>query len=133
MAQIQYIYNDGGRNEYFAAKEVNDCVVRSIAIVTGRDYKDVYDEVWSILGYTPRNGIRHNDVKRVMKHFGGIWTPCMTIGSGCKVHLASEELPKGKIICNLSGHVAAVLDGVLNDTYDCSRKGKRCVYGYWRF
>jgi len=25
----------------------------------------------------------------------------------------------------------AVIDGVINDTYDCSREGTRCVYGYW--
>jgi hypothetical protein len=46
--------------------------------------------------------------------------------------LKEDELPKGRIICRLSKHYAAVIDGVLNDTYDCSRKGTRCVYGYFR-
>jgi len=55
----------------------------------------------------------------------------MTIGSGCKVHLCADELPPGKIIVKLSGHVAAVIDGVLYDNHDCSRQGSRCVYGYW--
>ena len=67
----------------------------------------------------------------VMKHLGWKWIPTMTIGSGCKVHLREDELPKGRIVCSLSKHETAVIDGVLNDTYDCSRDGTRCVYGYF--
>ena len=55
----------------------------------------------------------------------------MFIGSGCKVHLKSKELPKGRLIVSCSTHLTTVLNGVLNDTYDCSREGTRCVYGYW--
>jgi hypothetical protein len=56
----------------------------------------------------------------------------MDFGSGCTVHLKSDELPKGTLIVRLSKHLAAVKDGVLHDTYDCSRGGTRCVYGYYR-
>ena len=56
----------------------------------------------------------------------------MRIGTGCKVHLKSDELPIGRIIVRLSKHVCAVIDGVINDTYDCSREGTRCVYGYYK-
>ena len=31
----------------------------------------------------------------------------------------------------LSRHITAVVDGVIHDTHDPSRKGTRCVYGYW--
>jgi hypothetical protein len=57
----------------------------------------------------------------------------MEIGKGCKVHLRADELPKGKIICSVSRHLVAVIDGVINDTHDCSRDGNRCVYGYYTF
>ena len=33
----------------------------------------------------------------------------------------------------LGNRITAVIDGVINDTYDPSRGGKRCVYGYWVF
>lgn len=69
----------------------------------------------------------------MVAHFGGKWHPTMTIGSGCKVHLRADELPSGRIVCSCSGHLVAVIDGVLNDTFDSSRGGKRCVYGYWIF
>lgn len=56
----------------------------------------------------------------------------MGIGTGCRVHLRADELPVGRIIVAVSKHYAAVVDGVLRDTFDCSREGTRCVYGYWK-
>ena len=46
----------------------------------------------------------------------------MQIGSGCTVHVGAEELPPGRLVLKLSRHMAAVIDGVLRDTYDCSRR-----------
>ena len=34
-------------------------------------------------------------------------------------------------IARVSKHFVAVMDGVIRDTHDPSRKGKRAVYGYW--
>lgn len=130
---MEFNYNDGGRSKYFKAERVGDCVVRAIAIATKRDYKEVYKETAKFLGYTPRNGVLNKDTKRLVPHFGGIWVPCMGIGTGCKVHLSKDELPKGTIIVNVSHHLSCVINGVINDTYDCSRNGERCVYGYWKF
>jgi hypothetical protein len=56
----------------------------------------------------------------------------MLIGQGCKVHLRSDELPSGRLIVRVSGHITSMIDGVLHDTYDCSRNGTRCVYGYYK-
>jgi hypothetical protein len=35
------------------------------------------------------------------------------------------------IIVVLSGHLTAVIDGVIYDTHGPSRGGTRCVYGYY--
>jgi hypothetical protein len=37
----------------------------------------------------------------------------------------------GTLIVSCSKHITVVKDKVLHDTYDCSRNGTRCVYGYW--
>jgi len=66
-----------------------------------------------------------------LKALGWTWTPTMFIGSGCKVHLKASELPHGRIICSVSRHFCAVGDGAVQDTHNPTRKGKRCVYGYW--
>lgn len=133
MDTTRFIYNDGGRSNYFTAKKVGDCAARATAIASQKDYKEVYNLYKKIGGKTPRNGVSKTAIRKVMEQLGAKWVPCMTIGSGCKTHLRAEELPKGRIVCSCSGHLVAVIDGVINDTYDCSREGTRCVYGYWIF
>ena len=130
-----FVYNDGGRSKYFKASDVGDCVVRAFAIASGRDYKEVYDLAKSVCkkGESPRNGLKKAQCNKLGAMLGGKWVTCMTIGSGCKVHLNADELPKGRIVCSCSKHLVAMIDGVVNDTYDSTREGNRCVYGYWVF
>ena len=56
----------------------------------------------------------------------------MLVGQGCQTHLREDELPNGTLIVKVSRHLTCVKDGVLYDTYDCTRDGERCVYGYWK-
>ena len=139
---MEWIYDDGGRSKYFKAEKVGDCACRAIAITTGADYKVVYDLI-NKYGKTERTGVRKHGVSnarsgvyketamKIMAELGWTWHPLMKIGSGCTTHMRAEELPKGRIMVSLSKHYAAVVDGVLHDTYDCTRGGTRCVYGYW--
>lgn len=140
---MEFKYNDGGRSKYFKGI-AGDCVVRAIAIATGRDYKQIYDEI-NLLAQSERitkrrknksnarNGVYKPTVKKYLTSIGMKWTPTMFIGQGCKVHLKASELPMGRIICSVSKHSVAVIDGIINDTHDCSRNETRCVYGYWTF
>lgn len=139
---MRHEYNDGGRSRYFGAANVGDCVTRAFAIATDRDYKDVYDELFDASKNarlkrhrrSPRSGLYKNVFEPRFKQAGAVWTPTMFIGSGCKVHLHEDEFPsEGRYIARLSKHLCAVVDGVIHDTYDPSREGTRCVYGYWRF
>lgn len=130
---IGFKYNDGGRSKYFRASGVGDCCVRAGAIASGCDYKEVYDLAKKISGESPRNGMSKKDSKKLMEALGGKWHTAMTIGSGCKVHLRADDLPSGRIVCSCSRHLVAVIDGVVNDTYEDDRNGTRCVYGYWVF
>lgn len=68
-------------------------------------------------------------IERVL---GWEWVACMKIGSGCTVHLKADELPPGRLICVLSRHYTAVINGVVHDTANPTRNGLRCVYGYWK-
>jgi hypothetical protein len=147
---IKFKYDDGGRSNYFKGQNVGDCVVRAIAIASGKDYKEVYDELarrmkayagksWSRTAKrmkkegrtTPRNGVNKQAYEPYLKELGFEWIPTMKIGSGMQVHVREDELPEGTLILRLSRHLTCVKDGVLYDTYDCSREGTRGVYGYW--
>ena len=130
---MKFVFNDGGRSNYFKADNVGDCGVRAVANATGLDYKKVYDDLKSLnKGKSCRDGTPRKVMAKYMEQLGWKWTPTMGIGTGCKVHLREDELPKGNLVLSLSGHFSCVRDGVLYDTYDCSRGGTRCVYGYWR-
>ena len=137
---MNHVYATGGREKYFKKLDVGGCVTRAIAIATGKDYKEIYDRINTLAKKErrtnkshARNGVWKETYKKYIKQeLGFTWTPTMAIGSGCKVHLNEQELPSGTLIVRVSKHLVAVKDGVLYDTYDCSRDGKRCVYGYWR-
>lgn len=139
---MRFVFNDGGRSKAGFKGVAGDCVCRAITIAENRPYKEIYDELNELgkserLGKrkkgksSARNGVYRNTLKKYLKALGWTWVPTMFIGSGCRVHLREDELPKGTIIVSLSRHIATVKDGVLHDLGDCSRDGTRCVYGYW--
>lgn len=142
---IAFVQNDGGRQSAGYKGQAGDCVTRAIAIAAELPYRTVYDRLAAGMAAqraskrtkkqpkSARNGVytKRQWFKDYMAELGFQFVATMQIGSGCKVHLRSGELPKGRIIVVLSSHYAAVIDGVLHDTYDCSRDGTRCVYGYW--
>ena len=142
MKLIKYNYNDGGRKNAGYKGETGDCVTRAIAIATGKPYQEVYDTINAIEANehtgkkkrgksNARTGVYKYTYKQYLESLGWKWTPTMLIGQGCKVHLRADELPKGTIIVSLSRHLSTVIDGVVQDIFDPSREGTRCVYGYF--
>ena len=141
--------DDGGRAAAGYKGKAGDCVVRSIAIVTDLSYKKVYEDLYKAneefriksktklakslkqKNDSPRTGTHRVVLKKYLQKLGWEWTPTMFIGQGCKVHLKKDELPEGTLIISCSKHITVVKNGTLHDTYDCSRNGTRCVYGYW--
>jgi hypothetical protein len=150
---MNFKFNDGGRAQCGYGGSAGDCVTRAIAIVTGKTYSEVYDKMFLEIkkfaatkrstaakraargggraGTTPRNGISKKVYhKYLIEEIGMIWTPTMHIGQGCKVHLTENELPSEKLIVQIAKHLTTVIDGKINDTWNCSGK---CVYGYYSF
>lgn len=143
METLKFQYHDGGRLQAGYKGKAGDCVTRAIAIVAELPYQQVYDMVneFSLTEKTgkrkrgvsnARTGVYKDTIKKVMLSLGFEWIPTMHIGQGCKVHLRADELPTGRILVNVSKHSVAVIDHILHDTYDCTRGGNRCVYGYYQ-
>lgn len=139
---MNFIYDDGGRSEAGFKGIAGDCVCRAIAIATQKPYRDVYDELNALAKTerkrkgkalsSAREGVWKWTYTTYLTQLGFVWTPTMTIGAGCKVHLREDELPSGRLVVRVSLHMTAVIDGVLHDTEDHSRNGTRCVYGFFR-
>jgi hypothetical protein len=141
-----YKFNDGGRAATGRKGFTGDCVCRSIVIASGLPYDLVYETLAEgnatqrrskrskkPRGRTASQGINVNRkwFKDYMKSLGFGWVSTMGIGTGCKVHLRDGELPMGRLVVSVSKHYTSVIDGVINDIYDPSRQGTRCVYGYY--
>lgn len=148
LKHIDFINTDGGRSKYFTGEKAGDCVIRAIAIATKQDYKEVYDQMFNLnrefskgrskkarklkeKGSSPRNGNFKEVYEPYILGLGFSWVSCMGIGTGMQTHLNKAELPKGILILRLSKHLACVINHTLYDSFDCSRNGKRGVYGYW--
>jgi len=148
-SNLEIKIDDGGRANAGYKGIVGDCVVRSIAIAANLSYKKVYEDLYQAneifrttsntklakslkqKNDSPRTGTHRAVLKKYLLQLGWKWTPTMFVGQGCKVHLKKDELPDGTLIISCSKHITVVKNGILHDTYDCSRNGTRCVYGYW--
>lgn len=138
---MRFVYSDGGRSAYFKG-QADDCVCRAICNATGADYKEIYNLINEKAKSerksrrkagksSARNGVYKETTSKVIESLGWKWHPTMFIGQGCTVHLREDELPRGVLIVSVSRHLTCVKNGVIYDTFDPSRNGERCVYGYW--
>ena len=148
-SNLELEINDGGREAAGYKGKAGDCVVRSIAIVSGLPYQKIYDDLYKAneefrttsrtklarslkqKNDSPRSGTHRVVVKKYLEKLGWQWTPTMFIGQGCKVHLNNHSLPSGTLIVSCSKHITVFNYVVLPYTYDCSRQVTRCVYVYW--
>lgn len=95
---MQFVYNDGGRQEAGFKGVTGDCVCRAIAIATQKPYIDVYHDL-NKLGSKERTGKRKKGkssartgvykvtIRKYLDSLGWKCVPTMLIGQGCKVHL----------------------------------------------
>lgn len=148
MSQFKINISDGGRAEAGIkgsySRAGGDCVVRAISHATGLQYTEVAEMI-DEFAKRERRGKRKKGIsnsqtgvyrvtsRRVMESLGWQWVPTMGIGTGCKVHLRPDELPTdlGPLVVKVTKHLTCVKDGMVWDTYDCTREGTRCVYGYY--
>jgi hypothetical protein len=166
MKHMEVVLTDGGRAAAGFIGKTGDCVTRAIAIAAELPYLQVYNDLNALEKQTARRsrkrgtartGVNKDVIRRYLSGLGWTFTPTMSVGSGCTVHLAAGELPTGRLIVSVSRHLTAVIDGVIYDTHDPQREpwvayggspvmqadgqlrnpvvkvgGGRCVYGYWR-
>jgi len=127
---MTYIYNDGGRAKA-GFKTQTDCGIRAMAITCGISYKDArkYLKESSKKGRLGSGaisgGIYKEDFDQALSQFGFKWKSAPKL-EGRKARYF--DLPKGKVVARMAKHFVAVIDGQINDTWNCSDK---MVYGYW--
>lgn len=143
---MMWNFNDGGRSKVFPKKaKKGDCVVRAIAIATGKPYGRVWHDIQAECeesrlckmngrDFGPDHGVAKEIWEPYLLSLGWLWIPTMARGTGTYVHVDASELPifAGPLILRTSRHLT-VMDstGTIQDKYDCSRGGTRAVYGVY--
>lgn len=102
---------------------VNDCVVRAISLVEGKSWDKTYKELSEI---ARKEGILLDDVNFVEhyldKRYKRACHYSKTVGGFAK------EYNRGKFLVTMEGHITAVVDGIIYDTFDCSEKRMWCAW-----
>jgi len=155
--RCRFVKNDGGRSKSGIARGrgdgVGDCVTCAIAITTGKPYREVHDaltaatvrhvaaasDAWArrarrrggVRAFSADHGVMDAVYGPYLEQLGWRFTSTKELPRGRGVHLRADELPGGRLIVQLPGHLTAVIDGVIHDTSDCSDEGRRRIRGYW--
>jgi hypothetical protein len=121
--EIKFNENDGGRIDYFPSQKkkdvAGDCVIRSIAITTGLDYMEVWNKLFELgteIGQLPNDQTTYT---KFLNSMGIRKLPTLKDLNGKKYRLHSFPLTKGKYIIHTTNHLTTVVNGVVNDTWDC--------------
>lgn len=122
--------DDGGRNLSKRPRQVNDCVVRALAIITEERYDDVYDHL-SKAGREPCQGFDLYAYLRRRTSFMGHPFGWTTHRYTISIDDVLDAYPKGRILIETGDHVFASIDGQAHDLI--REPGTKRVYRVWRF
>ena len=101
----------------------DDCVIRSISVAEGI----TWDECQRKLSYLSNKEAKIlNDVSFVEDYLDKRYTrKCyenVTVGEFAK------NCPKGHFLVTMNGHITAIIDNVIVDTFDCSKRMMWCCW-----
>jgi hypothetical protein len=113
-------------------KSSKDCMIRSVAIATGREYSEVY-QIMKARGWRAKRSSSDKDwegqITGTLKELGFKATRHSFPGIKGQPRKTAMTMPSaGTWILRVSKHVACLKDGVLLDTFDCRES---CVYFAW--
>lgn len=115
------MYKYYNKNPY--DRHIEDCVIRSLSVLTNREWDDMYKE---LVHYSSQKGYMTDNVEFVEDYLDNRYPrEChysKTIGE------FAEEFPRGKYAITTEGHITALVDGYLIDTFDPSNRVMRCAW-----
>lgn len=113
--------------EYYNAnpynRDIADCVIRALSVLTNRTWNEVYDELTELAGDI---GLMFDRVEFVEDYLDDRYLrEChysKTVGE------FAREFPIGKYAVTMNGHITAIIDGKIIDTFNPSDRIMRCAW-----
>lgn len=103
--------------------DISDCVVRCLSVLTNRPWRVVYDELVDLAGDI---GLMFDRVEFVEEYLDNRYPRechyAKTVGEFAKEH------PYGKYAVTMNGHITAIINGIIIDTFDPSKRTMRCAW-----
>ncbi len=104
-------------------RNIEDCVIRSLSLLTDKEWDDTYRE---LAYYSSLDGYMTDNVEFVEDYLDDRYPrEChysKTIGE------FANEYPYGKYAVSTDGHLTAIVNGYIMDTFDPSYKIMRCAW-----
>lgn len=102
---------------------INDCVLRSISVAEGTSWNECQEKLSYLAN---KKAMLLNDVEFVEDYLDNRYPrECcsnMTVGEFAK------ECPKGHYVVTMNGHITAIIDNIIVDTFDCSDRIMWCCW-----
>ena len=113
-----YFYNANPKGLF-----TEDCVCRSISVAEGISWEKCHEKLSNL---SREYGTLLNNVNFVEdyldKRYPRICYDNMTVGEFLKI------APKGHFVATMNGHITAIIDNVIVDTFDCSNRMMKCCW-----
>ena len=113
--------------EYYNANPndllTDDCVLRSISVAEGISWHECQ---YKLSKLSSRKGKILNDVQFVEQYLDERYPrKCyrdLTVGE------FADMCPKGHFVVTMDGHITAIIDNIIVDTFDCSKRQIKCCW-----
>lgn len=117
--RFKYYYYNANPKGLFT----EDCVCRSISVAEGISWEQCHEKLSDL---SRKEGKILNDAEFVEKYLNERYPRIcfydMTIGEFAK------DAPKGHFVATMNGHITAIIDNIIVDTFDCSDRRIKCCW-----
>ena len=104
-------------------RHISDCVVRSLSILTDKTWNEVYDELTELAGNI---GMMFDTVEFVENYLDERYIRECHYSKTVKEF--AREHPIGRYAVTMDGHITAIINGEIIDTFNPSERIMRCAW-----
>lgn len=104
-------------------RNISDCVIRSLSVLTNRPWNDVYNELSYLAGDV---GLMFDRVEFVEDYLDDRYSRECHYSK--TVEEFAKEHPYGKYAVTMDNHITAIIDGTIIDTFNPSNRIMRCAW-----
>lgn len=103
--------------------DVADCTTRAISLIEDRSWDNTYKKLSNL---ARKQGRMMDSVEFIEDYLDDRYPrQChysMSVGEFAKEH------SRGKYLITMNGHITAIINGCIYDTFDCSNRVMRCAW-----